>query len=132
MARWIKFRAWDTVCKNMYYPDTQPGPVLYLNGCLALERSWVTGDFSLMQFTGLKDKNGKEIYEGDVVRAFDYDMNPNDPVIIGTVIFDEARAAWCIHYGPLDTGDTELAWDMGISEYEIIGNIYEDPKLIEQ
>lgn len=100
---------------------------------------WSFGDLLIsskfapvMQFTGLKDKNGKEIYEGDVVRAFDYDMNPNDPVIMGTVIFDEARAAWCIHYGPLDTGDTELAWDMGISEYEIIGNIYEDPKLIEQ
>lgn len=44
MTRDFRYRAWDKVCKKMYLPDDQPGPVFYLNGSLSLDQTWVTGD----------------------------------------------------------------------------------------
>lgn len=75
------------------------------------------------QFTGLKDKNGTEIYEGDILN-----FGNNNPV---EVVFDN---------GSFNVFDEPLGWDFDIDEYpvrtdfrycEVIGNIYENPELIE-
>jgi len=79
----------------------------------------------LMQYTGLKDKNGKEIYEGDIVKMekewIRWDNN-NGPRV---VVFEDGA------FSPFG-GDGEYSWEDGPDGHtEIIGNIHENPELLE-
>ena len=77
---------------------------------------------NLMQFTGLLDKNGKEIYEGDVVRCRDTYCEVQE----FTGVVDFADASFRIR----DDAFTHYRWQD--YEVEVIGNIYENPELLEQ
>lgn len=125
MNRPIKFRAWDITGKTM-------SDVVSIDlGAKARVRVPLQflcdGEFELMQFTGLLDKNGKEIYEGDVVK---FQMKRtkfvDHPVMVATT---EETA---IYQGAVKWG--EFGWrpfaDGVIKELEIIGNIYENPELV--
>ena len=113
--REIKFRAWDT---------TSGGKMEYCS----IERVGAYHEsmgHHIMQYTGLKDKSGKEIYEGDIVRG-KYGKN-------GIVKNYEIR--WLTgHFAAVDrnniTGD-EHYYPIGLLEGEVIGNIYENPELLE-
>jgi uncharacterized phage protein (TIGR01671 family) len=75
-------------------------------------------DTILMQYTNLKDKNGTEIWEGDLVRI---KIHGDDP-LISPIEFAHA-GFWPIDY------DTEYGWPAP-DELEVIGNIYENPELM--
>lgn len=69
-SREIKFRLWDKACKSMVYPDNNNWFRMYLNGCVSEDSVWCTQDCVLIQYTGLKDINGKEIYARDIVKCY--------------------------------------------------------------
>ena len=81
------------------------------------------------QFTGLCDKNGKKIFEGDIVRFYDKDWIANG---IATVDFEKGR--WKIN-GHYTTKLSSIVWlDLYRTgfEYEVIDNIYDNPELLEE
>lgn len=107
--RIIKFRAWDKVNKNMLY-DVSTGTVTIWYK----EISSKSENCVFMQYTNLKDKNDKEIYENDVVaNEYGYKFE---------IVFKDG--CWF-------AGDTEVGF-MRKDKYKIIGNIYENPELLER
>ena len=79
----------------------------------------------LMQFTGLTDKNGKEIWEGDVVRFIDDVTIPNKPCEVITEVF------WWNEMGCYSMKNTYMELNFTTTdEIEVIGNIFENPELI--
>ena len=115
MKREIKFRAWDIDDKEMLY---EPG-----TNCLEddLNRQFTCDNdqYHWMQYTGLKDKNGKEIYEGDTLEHKPYGL-------IKQVVFHEAS------FMLEDSGiavSLSVMWKENTEHLEISGNIHENPEL---
>lgn len=123
--RTIKFRAWsegrmycnfgltDSVVEDyrLYY-DTDQG--------LLKTARFNDEDFILMQFTGLLDKNGKEIYEGDLIRFIDPET---DDERVSKVVYSNMG---CFTYDGQCYYDFIVDWD----EVEVIGNSFENPELL--
>lgn len=119
--RKIKFRAWHLHENKMY--DVYNLDLLF-GRCWSKERrECLLGcDIELMQYTGLKDKNGKEIYEGDIVNY----SHPRTNEIIRTVTFK--HGAFGIE-GIYEK--THIIFGNILDNHiEVIGNIYENPELL--
>lgn len=124
MTREIKFRAWDKDKKQWLFGYELPnlggfslfGEVMMLGEWSSIPLDKLN-DIEVMQFTGLLDKNGKEMYEGDIVRTDDHEI---------------AKIEW--------DAPEFVAMYRGLGGYwnalslpnntEIIGNIYEHPNLL--
>ena len=85
-------------------------------------------DLDWMQFTGLKDKNGKEIYEGDVMRFQDGGSCKPEPPRFGLAVVEITEGAMFLKTYPND--DWHFLHRVGEAG-EIIGNIYENPELLQ-
>lgn len=115
-----KYRGWHKESNTMLY-DEKPGDVL---------RWKAEGqEIEVMQYTGLKDKNGKEIYEGDILDGSWINPMTNEMVKkLYEVSYDQGRyLAKLIGYHPY--GTTMLYFENKIAE--IIGNIHDNPELLE-
>ena len=99
-------------------------------------------ELHLCQCTGLKDKNGKLVYEGDIVNYDDRDLDPSHKPILNAVI-ELRKYQWCMVYYRKDIIDahtrkpakrkTWLGFDHFISSrIEVIGNIYKNKELLER
>lgn len=137
--REIKFRAWDAKEEKMWWPDAiaADGRNIALINVFGVQTSDTQEDV-LMQYTGLKDKNGKEIYEGDIIQA----VYPNvlEPLMrkrgeryeivyrVGAFkAFDLATKNGVIEDSFLHDKSFGRAHLEG---YEVIGNIYENKELL--
>ena len=130
--REIKFRAWDKENKRMLpvdYMKLDFGKVLYVNGeTFSKDDGWFDYElwddkFELMQYIGLKDKNGVEIYEGDIIRA---KFIKDDTTAIGRVSYFDKDTSFVCH---LIDGD--YARVHCLDDIKVIGNAYEDPDTTE-
>ena len=123
MKREIKFRAWHPQVKRMF----EVGDIDFIKEEVML-RHWgweSSNDIDLMQYAGREDKNGRKIYEGDIVRTGK--DNIGDPeLMIGQVIMREG--SWLIENQKMQEA-IELFSE--ITSREVIGNIFENPELRE-
>lgn len=132
MKREIKFRAWVIKSWNNY--EWVKNKIIYNAYPIKSNVSFNENNYKLsfcnknecelMQYTGLKDKNGVEIYEGDVIKSLNYLGNRDiTPIIIGVV---EYRLGG---FG-IEKGLYLGAYQQ--EDIEVIGNIYENPELLEK
>ena len=140
--RELKFRVWDG--ELMHYNARVGGfdetrPTVYK--CCGMISKWVNveplSDKEIMQYTGLMDKNGKEIYEGDIIQSKSEMVRlvTNEPT--GRIAIKNYTVRWeheIARWGRFKDGKFELL--SGLKKeyldqwYTVIGNIYENPELI--
>lgn len=119
MNREIKFRAFEVATGKMFYDggnEVQPSWILH-----NLDYPPYSPMYELMQYTGLKDKNGKECYEGDLVRRSEF----NDVV---DIVYREDWGAFAFHAKHASGGGegwSHMHGGHSVHSWEIIGNIYE-------
>ena len=142
MNRQIKFRIWDYRFKR-FDRTTPTGGLdsadikISLDGELTWETEYGSGTINgaIQQFTGLKDKNGKEIFEGDIIKERHYDDFHDEEG------FDYVGVVRYKTYNTCDMGtkfsgyvtfpnDRENKEYAGNSILEVIGNIFENPELL--
>lgn len=115
MNREIKFRAYDYDTKKMYHDInitfTTWGKILVELDFGDPSLDYCLPNCTISQYTGLKDKNGKEIYEGDIIKIFSHHNLLAQVTIPGIY---------------------ELLWTGESTVIEIIGNIYENPELLDK
>lgn len=142
--REIKFRAWDKKSKKMrqvteivfntgFYlePDDNTVKLIWVKGQDIIENKEIQlkreNDFILMQYTGLKDKDGKEIYEGDYI---EYETE-GEIYGKGIVKYSEKYAQYVLVGTGTAKDEFEPLGDYNMEVYEVRGNIYDNPELLE-
>tara|TARA_R110000787_G_scaffold39265_7_gene98625 strand:- start:2058 stop:2426 length:369 start_codon:yes stop_codon:yes gene_type:complete len=118
----FRFKVWDKTESKMYnwgdqhvyIPISSFGSILISH---AGENSYIRSDYEILQFTGIKDINDQEIYEGDLLKG---EVFQN----IVEVVWDDLNACWC---GRKASSLVPANFFCGKS---VIGNIFETPELL--
>jgi uncharacterized phage protein (TIGR01671 family) len=125
--REIKFRAWKHNSKKMYFVTNMiwKEDWIGVNSTDSIGINYVDNhcpnEYELMQFTGLTDKNGVEIYEGDILAYRDGEWSYDAIVTWGD---------WGWYMVGIEHNDNYIFEDIDADSHEIIGNIYDNPELL--
>lgn len=137
--REIKFRAWDKENSEMIYSDNVGNDYYFVitdksvlcvmdvsyDDSFGLPTTSLSEIDEVMQYTGLKDKNGKEIYEGDIV-----DFRQGERILY--ILFNNGQWNLCQYLNEPDKDYRHLSYYINHDgPIEVIGNIYENPELLE-
>lgn len=139
MSRELKFRVWDKTSDSMLYQDDFERVELDTKNKMVTliaeeesDKSHYVLDYEdgieaeILQYTGLKDKNGKEIYEGDILSIKIYS---GDKVIVeGKTVVEFKDGCFGVIWG-YDKAFLSLN-SFFKAKFEVIGNIYENPELL--
>lgn len=142
--REIKYRVWDEDRQKMYYqlensPSFGTGEddkAVSIEDVFFYEKD----SFVKMQYTGLKDKNGTEICEGDLIRKKFKDREIGEFYAVGEVVFGTWFAGFIISYqyhgyNKLERVSSDMdkdGWIVSNRDMEIVGNIYEKPEKLKE
>lgn len=131
----LRFRAWDSVKKEMFkdtFAITESGQVVVVEQeSVASPPDYVFVEhLAIMQSTGLVDKNGKEIFEGDIVTDGEFTRIVRYHQTLGFYMFDEEdNERFFSDSATLEDFEEDAKV---VSEIlEVVGNIYENPELLE-
>lgn len=135
MSREIKFRAWDKAQQKMLgWGAIRSASISYL----------ADREYGLMQFTGLTDSNGTEIYEGDFIEFtywwFDGAME-RDSTLSGAITYEPKHMsfalrgiknkAWLAHVGSENSDTAMFAFfNFDEADFHVLGNVHENPGLL--
>ncbi len=149
--RELKFRIWDKEKGEMFLPESQEFILIPTHPGWGADRhftdekleshdisyfDWASADliggrYTIMQFTGLLDKNGKEIFEGDILATSNdnpkYDIWKKEERGYSIVHWDESNDGWSGTKWHWAKDDDSVYW---LGFIEVIGNIYEHPDLM--
>lgn len=136
--RKIKYRAWNRYGKCFVTHDNSFGGL----ADFFIELSHDPKNYILQQFTGLYNKDGKEIYEGDIVEwdGYNYEETPPEVRFNGKVVFvtdeqalypetDNFVNGWYIVFNKEESGYRNLNQAIKYANGKVIGNIYQNPEL---
>jgi len=129
--REIKFRAWNTVIGWWASKEPMTLNQLMLNNSTGISEKGLDEDFTFMQFTGLTDKNGVEIYDGDLIK--------NNHGRTSKVVWNKFMASFDSEFVS-DDGSAPVFQDKSVGfhnadwkrQVEVIGSIYENPELLRE
>lgn len=127
MPRLIKFRyIWRRLEDGHLYVNIVPLECLEMRGDQPFVHIANLNVWELVgrsQFTGLLDKNGKEIYEGDIVRIRIHVINPTAK----KYRYKDERVLWADQFGGFHPFSYRHAWQNKPADFEVIGNVYQTP-----
>ncbi|HBO55539.1 MAG TPA: hypothetical protein DD625_00915 [Leuconostoc mesenteroides] len=128
VMREIKFRAWFTRNEKYIKPMTIQNMIHQKVSTFSL--SVLYNEIVFEQYTGLKDKNGVEIYENDIIHVQSHLYKDH----IGAIIWSQGTAGFCISD---NTNEFNIPRPLGMQidgflSYEVIGNIHENADLLEE
>lgn len=144
MPQVIKFRAWDR--KRRHFHMGMGNLCMTMGGHLMWQFAFDApsllspdecGNYVLQQFTGLKDKNGQEIYEGDILKYNDFFWNfKEDQIHIGVVRWQDWNGAFDCERRMIDGKEVKPEHGLPAIQFkwkaEVIGSIYENPDLLKE
>jgi uncharacterized phage protein (TIGR01671 family) len=120
----LEFRVWNEIYKRFVYSNDFNE--LENKSRLSQFFDWAkkyASKYPIQQYVGLEDKNGRKIYEGDIVER-EFNEYGNEFVYYNEIVFDNGTFGFCLERG-------ELIFQLiKPQEYEVVGNIFENPKLI--